>query len=120
MVELAATLKVKIVRACRALGLGPGGFYQSGYRDGAKCEVVFENDDKDESPGSLRKALPVVSFSIGDAAEFLYGDEREVDKAKKVEFEFGDVLESAIKQKTAPGKSFGGSKSSSRSSKSDF
>jgi alkylated DNA repair dioxygenase AlkB len=34
----------------------------------------------------------VVSFSIGDTAEFLYGDERNVDKTKKVLFESGDVL----------------------------
>jgi alkylated DNA repair dioxygenase AlkB len=34
----------------------------------------------------------VVSFSIGDTAEFLYGDERNVDKTKKVLLESGDVL----------------------------
>ncbi|GMJ14217.1 hypothetical protein HRI_005090900 [Hibiscus trionum] len=192
---LSITDQVKIVRACRALGLGSGGFYQPGYRDGAKlhlkmmclgknwdpetgnygdlrpidsvvppgiprefyqlvekaikdshsliqqktkashaedilpwmspniCIVNFYSasgrlglhQDKDESPGSLRKGLPVVSFSIGDAAEFLYGDEREVDKVEKVELESGDVLVfggrsrhifhgvTAIKQKTAPG-----------------
>lgn len=48
--------------------------------------------DQDESPQSLEKGLPVVSFSIGDAAEFLYGDERDVDKAEKVVLESGDVL----------------------------
>ncbi|KAG4196798.1 hypothetical protein ERO13_A06G194000v2 [Gossypium hirsutum] len=187
--------QVKIVRACRALGLGSGGFYQPGYRDGAKlhlkmmclgknwdpetgnygdlrpidravppgipreffqlvekvikdshslvqlktkashvehilpsmkpniCIVNFYSasgrlglhQDKDESPESLHKGLPVISFSIGDAAEFLYGDQREVDKAEKVELESGDVLVfggssrlifhgvTAIKQKTAPG-----------------
>ncbi|GMI72362.1 hypothetical protein HRI_000905500 [Hibiscus trionum] len=192
---LSITDQVKIVRACRALGLGSGGFYQPGYRDGAKlhlrmmclgknwdpetgnygdlrpvdsavppgiprefyqlvekaindshsliqqktkashaddilprmspniCIVNFYSasgrlglhQDKDESPGSLRKGLPVVSFSVGDAAEFLYGDEREVEKADKVELESGDVLVfggksrhifhgvTAIKQKTAPG-----------------
>ncbi|KAK8630009.1 hypothetical protein V6N13_078823 [Hibiscus sabdariffa] len=192
---LSITDQVKIVRACRALGLGSGGFYQPGYRDGAKlhlkmmclgknwdpesgnygdlrpidgavppdiprkfyqlvekaikdshsliqqktksshaedilpwmspniCIVNFYSasgrlglhQDKDESPGSLRKGLPVVSFSVGDAAEFLYGDKREVEKADKVELESGDVLVfggesrhlfhgvTAIKQKTAPG-----------------
>lgn len=57
----------------------------------------------------------MISFSIGDAAEFLYSDQREVDKAEKVELESGDVLVfggssrlifhgvTAIKQKTAPG-----------------
>ncbi|XVF25258.1 hypothetical protein REPUB_Repub13aG0197800 [Reevesia pubescens] len=70
--------------------------------------------DRDASPESLHKALPVVSFSIGDSAEFLYGDQRVVDKAEKVELESGDVLifggnsrhifhgVTAIKQNTAP------------------
>jgi alkylated DNA repair dioxygenase AlkB len=48
--------------------------------------------DKDESEQSIDEGLPVVSFSIGDTAEFLYGDERDVDKAKKVLLESGDVL----------------------------
>lgn len=34
----------------------------------------------------------MVSFSVGDTAEFLYGDERDVDKAEKVLLESGDVL----------------------------
>ncbi|TQE08677.1 hypothetical protein C1H46_005661 [Malus baccata] len=48
--------------------------------------------DRDESEQSLRKCLPVVSFSIGDAAEFLYGEQRDVDRANKVILESGDVL----------------------------
>lgn len=48
--------------------------------------------DKDESPGSLRKGLPVVSFSIGDSGEFLFSDQRDVEKAEKVLLESGDVL----------------------------
>ena len=48
--------------------------------------------DNDESRESLRKGLPVVSFSIGDSAEFLYGDERNVEKADSVLLESGDVL----------------------------
>ena len=56
----------------------------------------------------------MVSFSIGDSAEFLYGDQRDVDKADKVVLESGDVLifggnsrhifhgVTAIKQNTAP------------------
>lgn len=48
--------------------------------------------DRDESEESLRKGLPVVSFSIGDSAEFLYGDSRDVDGAEKVILESGDVL----------------------------
>ncbi|KAI9119808.1 hypothetical protein K1719_009197 [Acacia pycnantha] len=50
------------------------------------------HQDKDESEESLRQGLPVVSFSIGDSADFLYGDERNVDKAQKVVLESGDVL----------------------------
>lgn len=48
--------------------------------------------DRDESQESLEKGLPVVSFSIGDTAEFLYGDEEDVTKAQKVNLESGDVL----------------------------
>lgn len=48
--------------------------------------------DRDESRESIRKRLPVVSFSIGDSAEFLYGDERDVEKAERVLLESGDVL----------------------------
>ncbi|KAI4356117.1 hypothetical protein L6164_000164 [Bauhinia variegata] len=48
--------------------------------------------DCDESKESLQKGLPVVSFSIGDSAEFMYGDQRDVEKAEKVILETGDVL----------------------------
>ncbi|XVE88583.1 hypothetical protein DITRI_Ditri19aG0081100 [Diplodiscus trichospermus] len=191
---LSLSEQVKIVKACREHGLASGGFYQPGYRDGAKlhlkmmclgknwdpetgnygdlrpidsavppsiprefyqlvekaikdshslvqqkasascaediiplmlpniCIVNFYSasgrlglhQDRDESPESLHKGLPVVSFSIGDSAEFLYGDQRDVDKAEKVELESGDVLifggesrhifhgVTAIKQNTAP------------------
>ncbi|XP_073146023.1 DNA N(6)-methyladenine demethylase ALKBH1D-like [Henckelia pumila] len=50
------------------------------------------HQDKDESKESLHKGLPVVSFSIGDSADFLYGDERSIDKAEKVVLKSGDVL----------------------------
>jgi len=36
--------------------------------------------------------LPVVSFSIGETAEFLYGDVRDEEKLSKVDLESGDVL----------------------------
>ncbi|PON43568.1 Alkylated DNA repair protein AlkB [Parasponia andersonii] len=164
--------QVKVVKQCRDLGVGPGGFYQPGYRDGAKlhlnmmclgknwdpetskygdnrptdgakppaipsefyqlvekaikdshsliqkereaanveellpwmtpniCLVNFYSangrlglhQDRDESPESIRKGLPVVSFSIGDTAEFLFGDQRDVQEAKKIMLESGDVL----------------------------
>lgn len=66
------------------------------------AEVVWETShqishsftwqDRDESRESLRKGLPVVSFSIGDSAEFLFGDYRDVDGAERVMLESGDVV----------------------------
>eukprot|EP00249_Psilotum_nudum_P020410 c27689_g1_i1 orf=352-2367(-) len=50
------------------------------------------HQDKNESPESLRKGIPVVSFSIGDSAEFLYGKDRNVEKVQQVTLESGDVL----------------------------
>ncbi|KAL9331580.1 hypothetical protein ACSQ67_001190 [Phaseolus vulgaris] len=164
--------QVGIVKVCRKLGLGPGGFYQPGYANGAKlrlkmmclgmdwdpqtykygtkrafddstppsipnqfselvarsiqkaqsltkeeyrvhdvndvlpsmtpdiCIVNFYTNygklglhqDRDESKESLRKGLPVVSFSIGDSADFLYGDERNEEEAEAVILDSGDVL----------------------------
>ncbi|XP_077236948.1 DNA N(6)-methyladenine demethylase ALKBH1C-like [Tasmannia lanceolata] len=50
------------------------------------------HQDRDESKESISKGLPVVSFSLGDSAEFLYGVNRIVDQAEKVILESGDVL----------------------------
>ncbi|WJX66680.1 hypothetical protein P8452_51213 [Trifolium repens] len=162
--------QIKIVKVCRELGLGEGGFYQPGYEGGTKLHLkmmclgknwdpqtseygdhrpcdgsvppeiprefltlvqsAIEDShsvtkpfpsispdiciDKDESDQSIRDGLPVVSFSIGDTAEFLYGDENDVGKAKEVLLESGDVLifggtsrkvfhgVKAIKKETAP------------------
>ncbi|KAH7542047.1 hypothetical protein FEM48_Zijuj02G0032000 [Ziziphus jujuba var. spinosa] len=44
---------------------------------------------RSESKGSLQNGLPIVSFSLGDSAEFIYVD---VHKVKKVILESGDVL----------------------------
>ncbi|XP_068304317.1 probable DNA N(6)-methyladenine demethylase ALKBH1B [Pyrus communis] len=116
--------QINIVKLCRDLGLGLGGFYQPGYRNGAKLNldmiclgkngdlemsqyedyrpvdgakppkipIKFFQLDRDESEQSLHKRLTVVSFSIGDSAEFLYGGQRDVDRANKVILESGDVL----------------------------
>ncbi|GLT56049.1 hypothetical protein SLA2020_291220 [Shorea laevis] len=169
---LSLSCQIKIVKKCRELGLGPGGFYEPGYRDGAKlhlkmmclgknwdpetskyddhrsvdgakspaiphefCQLVGEaikdshalilgnsnarnveeilpsvspdicivnfytatgrlglHQDRDESQESLDRGLPVVSFSVGESAEFLYGDQRDIDKADKITLESGDVL----------------------------
>ncbi|KAI3738094.1 hypothetical protein L2E82_28112 [Cichorium intybus] len=50
------------------------------------------HQDKDESRESLDRGLPVVSFSKGDTAAFLYGNERDIEKAELVKLESGDVL----------------------------
>ncbi|OAY66851.1 Alpha-ketoglutarate-dependent dioxygenase abh1 [Ananas comosus] len=50
------------------------------------------HQDRDETKESLHKGLPVVSFSLGDSAEFLYGTNRDVASACKVLLESGDVL----------------------------
>ncbi|GKB86591.1 oxoglutarate/iron-dependent dioxygenase [Tanacetum coccineum] len=50
------------------------------------------HQDRDESWESISKGSPVVSISIGDSAEFLYGDKRDVDKLDKVVLESGDIL----------------------------
>lgn len=165
--------QVEIIKRCRDLGVGPGGFYQPGYKEGAKlslrmmclgknwdpdlsaygdvrpfdaaqppkipeeltklvkdaieasheflkqrdsrasnplselplmspdiCVVNFYTSsgklglhrDKDEAKSSLDRGLPVVSFSLGDTAEFLYGDDRDEAKALKIKLESGDVL----------------------------
>ncbi|GER28364.1 2-oxoglutarate-dependent dioxygenase family protein [Striga asiatica] len=164
--------QVKLIKTCRELGRGRGGFYQPGFRTGAilklkmmclgknwdpetnmyvdrrpvddskpppipgdllklvqgalqECHSHLESQpkvrkerniipsvspnicivnfytksgqlglhqDKDESEESLRKGLPVVSFSIGDSAEFLYGEQRDIERAEKVLLESGDVL----------------------------
>ncbi|KAE8099059.1 hypothetical protein FH972_017070 [Carpinus fangiana] len=164
--------QVEMVKNCRDLGLGPGGFYQPGFQGGGKlhlqmmclgmdwdpqtkkyedrrhfdgseppciphefsllvkraiqdahalvkkeCRVSNVEDilpsmspnicivnfyttsgklglhqDRDESSESLSKGLPVVSLSVGDSAEFLYGDQRNVEEAERVVLESGDVL----------------------------
>ncbi|BAT97569.1 hypothetical protein VIGAN_09104900 [Vigna angularis var. angularis] len=50
------------------------------------------HQDRDESRESLQKGLPVVSFSIGDSADFLYGVRRNEEEAEWVMLESGDVL----------------------------
>ncbi|KAG7553696.1 Alpha-ketoglutarate-dependent dioxygenase AlkB-like [Arabidopsis suecica] len=50
------------------------------------------HQDRDESQESIGKGLPIVSFSIGDSAEFLYGEKRDVEEAEGVILESGDVL----------------------------
>eukprot|EP00271_Cylindrocystis_brebissonii_P004338 TRINITY_DN15985_c0_g1_i1.p1 TRINITY_DN15985_c0_g1~~TRINITY_DN15985_c0_g1_i1.p1 ORF type:complete len:231 (-),score=33.98 TRINITY_DN15985_c0_g1_i1:26-673(-) len=50
------------------------------------------HQDKDESPSSLKSGAPVVSFSLGDSANFIYSVERDEKAASTVVLESGDVL----------------------------
>ena len=50
------------------------------------------HQDKDESPQSLASGLPVVSLSIGDAAQFLFGGLHRRDPIEKLRLESGDVF----------------------------
>lgn len=50
------------------------------------------HQDCDESSESLQRGLPVVSMSIGDSAEFLYGHTRDASKLESLYLESGDVL----------------------------
>jgi len=50
------------------------------------------HQDKDESKSSINQGLPFISISIGDTAEFMFGDTRDKGKATKIDLESGDVL----------------------------
>jgi DNA alkylation damage repair protein AlkB len=50
------------------------------------------HQDKDESPESLASGFPVVSVSIGDTAQFLFGGLRRRDPVEKLRLESGDVF----------------------------
>lgn len=50
------------------------------------------HQDKDESREALASGAPVVSFSIGDSARFLFGGLRRRDPVDKILLESGDVF----------------------------
>jgi DNA alkylation damage repair protein AlkB len=50
------------------------------------------HQDKDESDASIAAGAPVVSFSIGDTARFLFGGLRRRDPVEKMLLESGDVF----------------------------
>ena len=50
------------------------------------------HQDKDESPESIAGGAPVVSFSIGDTARFLFGGLRRRDPVEKIQLESGDAF----------------------------
>jgi DNA alkylation damage repair protein AlkB len=50
------------------------------------------HQDKDESPESIGAGAPVVSFSIGDTARFLFGGLRRREPIQKIPLESGDAF----------------------------
>ena len=50
------------------------------------------HQDKDESPASLAAGLPIVSFSLGDTARFLFGGLRRRDPFETILLESGDAF----------------------------
>jgi alkylated DNA repair protein (DNA oxidative demethylase) len=50
------------------------------------------HQDKDESPASLAARLPIVSFSLGDTARFLFGGLRRRDPIESIFLESGDAF----------------------------
>ena len=50
------------------------------------------HQDKDESAGSLDRGAPVVSFSIGDTAKFLFGGLRRRDPVETILLQSGDAF----------------------------
>ena len=50
------------------------------------------HQDKDESPQSIAEGEPVVSFSIGDTARFLFGGLRRREPVQKIRLESGNAF----------------------------
>jgi DNA alkylation damage repair protein AlkB len=50
------------------------------------------HQDKDESPESIAQGAPVVSFSIGDSARFLFGGLRRREPIEQILLESGDTF----------------------------
>ena len=59
------------------------------YRDSSRMGL---HQDKDESPESLAEGLPVISLSIGDTAQFLFGGLRRRDPIERMLLQSGDVF----------------------------
>jgi DNA alkylation damage repair protein AlkB len=60
-------------------------YYSAGNRLGL-------HQDKDERPESLAAGIPVVSVSLGDAADFLFGGISRRDAIRKIRLESGDAF----------------------------
>jgi alkylated DNA repair dioxygenase AlkB len=50
------------------------------------------HQDKDESRESVAEGLPVISLSIGDTAQFLFGGLRRRDPVERIVLASGDVF----------------------------
>jgi len=59
------------------------------YRAGSRMGL---HQDKDESDASLESGAPVVSFSLGDTAKFLFGGLRRREPVETVPLESGDAF----------------------------
>ncbi|GLJ15053.1 hypothetical protein SUGI_0246030 [Cryptomeria japonica] len=59
-----------------------------------ECGRLGLHEDRDESPQSLKRGLPVVSFSVGDSAEFVYHaiSRYRDENAQRIMLNSGDVL----------------------------
>jgi len=89
--ELPADLASVAARAAADAGFSvkPDLCIVNWYRDSSRMGL---HQDKDESPASLADGLPVVSFSIGDSAQFLFGGLRRRDPVERILLESGDVF----------------------------
>jgi alkylated DNA repair protein (DNA oxidative demethylase) len=58
----------------------------------ARSSRMGLHQDKDESPESIAAGAPVVSFSIGDTAKFLFGGLRRRDPVTKLLLDSGDAF----------------------------
>ena len=50
------------------------------------------HQDKDETAESLAKGLPVVSISLGDSADFLFGQSSNEHAGQTIKLSSGDVV----------------------------
>ena len=89
--ELPATLIALAQRAARHASFlfTPDTCIVNWYSEASRMGL---HQDKDESAAALAAGLPVVSFSIGDSAQFLFGVLRRRDPVEKILLESGDVF----------------------------
>ena len=88
---LPATLAELAAKAARDAGshVMPDLAIVNWYTDTSKMGL---HQDKDESAESLAAGAPVISFSVGDTARFLFGGTRRRDPVEKFELQSGDVF----------------------------